>query len=57
MKQDLFSKIPSGYRKATPEESQKIMETGMMLRLTPSETARFRAELEYAHLRLKKALS
>ena len=57
MKQDLFAKLPSGYRKATPEESQKIMETGMMLRLTQSETARCRAELESAQLRLQKALS
>lgn len=57
MKQDLFSKIPPGYRKATPEESQKILETGMMIRLTNAEAARCRAELESAQLRLQKALS
>ena len=57
MKQDIFAKPPPGYRKATPQEQQAIMDCGMMLQLTNARAGQCRAELEAAQLRLQKALS
>lgn len=57
MTQELMTKPPPGYRFATLEEKQEIMEAGMALHIYSSQVGQFNAQIEAAQEKLRRALT